>query len=100
MVQVNPDQNTLTPGISKEKKRDFTPAFSRVMYCLFIVLAIYYFVRGQWMQVASNMGIALIFDPFNHNMKWQERPLYQKIWLLVHVSVVIIFFVLFFATSP
>jgi hypothetical protein len=32
------------------------------------------------------MGIALIFDPFNPSVKWQQRPVYQKGWLLIHLA--------------
>jgi len=94
MVQEN---NSLAAEIKKNKPRDFSPAFNRVMYGLFIALSIYYIVRGQWMTAASNMGIALIFDPFDQKMKWHERPLYQRVWLIVHVSIVFIFFGIFLA---
>jgi hypothetical protein len=37
----------------------------------------------------ANLGIALIFDPFNQKQPFVERPLVQKAWLLLHVSVTI-----------
>ncbi len=100
MVQEHQDNSKLSAGLSKSKARDLSPAFNRIMYVLFIALAIYYVVRSEWMTAASNMGIALIFDPFNQETKWQARPLYQKVWLIVHISIVFIFFGLFFATKP
>lgn len=94
MVQEN---NDLAVEIKKDKPRDFTPQFNRVMYGLFIALSIYYIFKSEWMTAASNMGIALIFDPFDQKIKWQERPLYQRVWLIVHVSIVFIFFGIFLA---
>jgi H+/Cl- antiporter ClcA len=36
----------------------------------------------------SNFGIALIFDPFDQKVMWNNRPAYQQIWLIVHISIV------------
>ena len=35
-----------------------------------------------------SFGIALAFDPFNSEQKWNERPNWQKIALITHLSVV------------
>lgn len=94
MVQEN---NELVAEIQKDKPRDFTTQFNRVMYGLFIALSIYYVFKNEWMTAASNLGIALLFDPFNQKIKWQQRPLYQRVWLLVHVSIVFMLFGIFIA---
>lgn len=49
------------------------------------------------MNAASNLGIALIFDPFNQQKKWNDRPLYQRVWLIVHVMLVFGLFAISFA---
>jgi hypothetical protein len=40
------------------------------------------------MQGASSFGIALVFDPFNPQQPWNERPTWQKVVLIVHLAVV------------
>lgn len=65
-------------------------------YILFMVLVLYFAISGDYDSAITNMGIALIFDPFDQTVKWQERPFYQKAWLLVHVSIVIIGFIYIF----
>lgn len=69
-------------------KKDVTPVFSKIGYVAFVVLTVYFLATNQIMSAASNLGIALIFDPFNQQQKWNDRPLYQRVWLLVHVAVV------------
>jgi hypothetical protein len=32
------------------------------------------------------LGIALIFDPFDVNKAFNLRPMWQKIWLFVHLG--------------
>jgi succinate dehydrogenase hydrophobic anchor subunit len=75
----------------KPAPHDKTKAFFRVAYVLFILLAIYYSVKGETGNAASNLGIGLIFDPFAP-AKWQERKGWQKAWLLVHVTAVFALF--------
>jgi hypothetical protein len=52
-----------------------------------MVLVLYLFIKGDYEWAFTNMGIALVFDPFNPAVKWQQRPLYQRIWLLVHLTI-------------
>lgn len=68
-------------------------AFNRYAYIFFIIVSICQFIFSKdWMMAVSNLGIALIFDPFNPQIKWQNRPKYQRIWLFVHVSAVLVLF--------
>ena len=69
--------------MDKETKQ---PIFVYSMaYGMFLLLVIYYFIRGDVENATINMSIALIFDPFDANIKWQDRPLYQRVWLLLHL---------------
>lgn len=71
-----------------EKTKDLTQGFYRIAYSLFILLAIYQvFVRKDFVDAASNMGIGLVFDPFNPKISWKERPNWQKAWLLIHLAI-------------
>lgn len=71
-----------------EKKKDVTPQFYRVVYVLFVLLALYQILgRKDFIDGASSMGIALIFDPFDQSVSWNNRPTWQKAWLLVHLGI-------------
>lgn len=63
----------------------FSP-FNRYAYVLYMVLVIYLFIKGDYEWAFANLGIALVFDPFDPSVKWQQRPMYQKVWLLVHLA--------------
>ncbi len=45
------------------------------------------------MQAAASMGIALAFDPFNPEQKWNDRPFWQKAVLIIHLLIVASVFV-------
>lgn len=69
-------------------KNDVTAYSFRVGYSLFIVLAIYYLISdSDYIECSINMGIALIFDPFDPKVAWNRRPMWQRAWLIVHLFV-------------
>ena len=71
--------------------RNITAPFNKLFYALFVLLAGYFLIVNQDYGVAmSNLGIALIFDPFNEKVSFPKRPLYQRIWLLTHLVLVFI----------
>jgi len=82
--------------LSAETTPTFTP-FNRYAYVVYMVLVIWLFIKGDYEWAFANMGIALVFDPFNPAVKWQQRPLYQKVWLLVHLAFTFsgLFYILF-----
>jgi hypothetical protein len=59
---------------------------NRLAYILYMILVAYLFIKGDIEWAITNLGIALVFDPFNANVKWQNRPTYQKVWLIAHVT--------------
>ena len=62
--------------------------YSRVLYGLFVLLALYFLIFNNQLESAfTNLGIALIFDPFNQSVPFQNRPLYQRFWLIAHLIV-------------
>lgn len=64
--------------------------YNKWFYGLFIVLGIYMLLfSDDFMGGVANLGIALIFDPFNPYETWNKRPLYQRALLIVHVALVI-----------
>ena len=54
---------------------------------------IYFLIQKDISQAASFWGIALIFDPFDVEMPFTKRPVYQQFWLIVHLSVTLALFV-------
>ena len=58
------------------------------------MLSIYFLAFSHdWMTAASNLGIALIFDPFVKSGTWENRKTWQKAWLLIHLLLVVGLFV-------
>jgi hypothetical protein len=63
--------------------------FNKVLYIGFLLLGIYQaLVSKDYMQAAASMGIGLAFDPFNPEQKWNERPMWQKVVLILHLAMV------------
>ncbi len=63
--------------------------FNKFLYIGFLLLGLFQsFFSKDYMQAASSMGIALAFDPFNTDQKWNERPTWQKAILIIHLGLV------------
>lgn len=55
-----------------------------ILHIGFILMALMQFTLFEETASAiGSLGISLAFDPFNHEVKWKERPIWQKAWLLV-----------------
>jgi hypothetical protein len=80
-----------TPNTSSaEKEKTFPKNFNRFAYAAFTLMGLLYWIFGSDKSLAiSQLGIALIFDPFNPNQPFGQRPLYQKGWLIVHLGLVL-----------
>ena len=62
---------------------------NRFIYLGFIVLGLFQVLFSKdYMQAAGSVGIALAFDPFNTEQKWDERPTWQKAILIIHLALV------------
>jgi hypothetical protein len=83
----------MTNNVSS-KTKDWSKSFNRILYTGFLLIAIFYLVFSKNIpEAVASLGIALIFDPFNPKQPWGQRPLYQRIWLFVHVGIVLLGFV-------
>lgn len=78
----------MTAAKENSKPKDVTFQYGRVLYGAFVLLSIYFLATKQIESAMSNLGIALIFDPFDQKVTWNNRPAYQQIWLIVHLSIV------------
>ncbi|MFN8154858.1 MAG: hypothetical protein U0Y08_11250 [Bacteroidia bacterium] len=57
---------------------------NRILHIGFILMALMqYALFEETSSAIGSLGISLAFDPFNHEVKWKERPIWQKAWLLV-----------------
>ena len=63
--------------------------FNKTLYVGSLILGLYYLIfKEDYLQAASSMGIGLIFDPFNPEQNWKERPNWQKAILILHLAFV------------
>ena len=62
--------------------------FNKFLYIGFLLLGSIYILKKDISQTLIFFGIALAFDPFNSEQKWNERPNWQKLVLITHLSVV------------
>ena len=63
---------------------------NRAFYAGFIFMGTYFaLVSHDWSSAMANMGIALIFDPLDPKVMWNQRPLYQRVWLFTHAALVL-----------
>ena len=62
--------------------------FNKILYLGFILLGGIYLYQKNIGQTLLYFGIALAFDPFNIEQKWNDRPTWQKIVLISHLSIV------------
>ncbi len=68
-------------------------AFNKYLYIGFVILGIYQAIANKdYMQAASSLGIAMAFDPFNTEQKWNDRPIWQKAALIIHLGLCAAFF--------
>jgi hypothetical protein len=59
------------------------------LYLGFLLLGLYGAIfTKDYVKAAGHLGIALAFDPFDTEQKWQERPTWQKAILISHLALV------------
>ena len=62
--------------------------FNKFLYIGFLLLGGIYLLQTDISQTLILFGIALAFDPFNPEQKWNHRPNWQKMVLITHLSIV------------
>lgn len=63
--------------------------FNKSLYIGFLFLGLYQaFFSKDYMQATASLGIALAFDPFDTELKWKDRPTWQKVVLISHLALV------------
>jgi len=56
-------------------------------YAVLLLAGIIYLIQKDISQALIFLGLALVFDPFNVEIPFTKRPMYQQLWLFVHLSV-------------
>lgn len=75
------------------KRTIMNTKFNKILYIGFILVGLFQaFFSKDYMQAASSFAIGLIFDPFDQEQKWNDRPTWQKAVLFVHLAVAAAFF--------
>ncbi|MHA8091150.1 hypothetical protein V7S78_01410 [Aquirufa regiilacus] len=62
--------------------------FTKYIYLVLVILGVFYLIEKSIGQAMVPLGIALAFDPFNPEQSWADRPVWQKMTLLVHLAIV------------
>ena len=53
--------------------------FNKFLYIGFLLLGLFQaFFSKDYMNATASLGIALAFDPFNQEEKWNDRPTWKK----------------------
>jgi hypothetical protein len=68
---------------SKTQKTKITA--NTVAYAAFTFVGIIFMCMKDTSQAVIFFGLALVFDPFDQTVRWNDRPLYQRIWLFAHL---------------
>jgi mannose/fructose/N-acetylgalactosamine-specific phosphotransferase system component IIC len=64
-------------------------SYLKFLYIGFLLLGLFQaFFSKDYMQAAASFGIALAFDPFDTEQKWNDRPTWQKAVLIIHLALV------------
>jgi hypothetical protein len=74
--------------ISQQKRNK---RIGRVGYGLMLIISC--MAAFYWKDYAGCMcalGLALVFDPFDATLPFVDRPLFQKMWLIMHLTLVYI----------
>lgn len=63
-------------------------SFNKFLYIGFVLLGVFQALFSKdYMQAGSSFAIALIFDPFDQEQKWNDRPTWQKAVLVINLAV-------------
>jgi hypothetical protein len=64
-------------------------SINKYLYIGFVIFGLYQLLlKHSASEAVTQLGIALIFDPFDTEQPWKERPIWQKGVLILHLAVV------------
>lgn len=60
---------------------------NKFLYVGFVLLGIFQAIFSKdYFQAAASLGIGMAFDPFDLEQKWNDRPIWQKVVLILHLA--------------
>jgi hypothetical protein len=68
--------------------------FNKYAYTVFVMAGILFLALKDYGQAAAFIGISLAFDPFDQAVRFDKRPIWQRIWLIVHLVTSLTAFIL------
>jgi hypothetical protein len=69
--------------------KKISPSFNRFLYFGFVLFGFYSILfKHNWGDAVMYLGIALAFDPFDQEVSWKERPLWQRTSMVIHLAIV------------
>ncbi len=64
-------------------------SYNKFLYIGFVLFGLYeLFGKHDMLEAATQLGIALAFDPFDQSQPWKERHIWQKGLLILHLALV------------
>lgn len=66
---------------------------NRIIYVTFIVTGLFSLIVQEYLFTVALLGLAILFDPFNINQSWGEKPFWQKAVFIVQGIMVIGMFI-------
>jgi hypothetical protein len=84
----------LNPMATETHTQQKTFDFNKPCYVLFLLTGIVFMITRNFSQATIFWGLALVFDPFDKQTPFPQRPFYQQAWLIVHLSITVALFVL------
>jgi hypothetical protein len=74
-------------GTQEQKKEQAGTGWNKWGYGVFTLAGILFtFFGSDASQGPMFMALALIFDPFDQSQQWNERPRWQRAWLIAHLG--------------
>ena len=67
---------------------------NKIIYIAFLVAAIIFVCSKDLSSAMCFGGIGFAFDPFDQSQAFNKRPMWQRVWLMVHVTGVLAILIL------
>lgn len=63
--------------------------YLKFIYLGYVLFGVYLMIfRRSFGEAAIYLGIALAFDPFDPQVTWKQRPIWQRAALIIHLAMV------------
>jgi hypothetical protein len=63
--------------------------YLKFVYLGYVLFGMYLMIfRRSFGEAAIYLGIALAFDPFDPQVSWKQRPIWQRAALIIHLAIV------------